>query len=368
MKAPAALLVVAFLGPVAACSGDDKESAASSQSSVPTGGAPAAASVKVTVAGTVATGLDVPWGLAFMPDRTALVAERDTAKVKLISGSKVTEVGTIEDVNGSSEGGLLGLAVDPDFANHPNVYAYYSSNQNDNRIARLTWSGGRLTDQQVILTGIPMSPIHNGGRLAFGPDGYLYAGTGDGSQRDNSQNPGSLGGKILRITRDGKPAPGNPNPSSPVYSLGHRNVQGLAFDDKGRLYAAEFGQNEWDELNYITAGSNYGWPAAEGIAHMDGFTDPIAHWHTDEASPSGIAFAQGTIFMASLRGSRLWAIPAADGRRTGEPHAFFTGEFGRLRTVVTAPDGSLWLSTSNTDGRGDTRDGDDRILRLTISR
>jgi glucose/arabinose dehydrogenase len=374
MRAPAALAVIALLGSLAACSGDDNEPAASSPSSAPTGGASTggptqapADPVDVTVAGTVATGLNVPWGIAFLPDRTALVAERDTAKVKRISGSTVTEVGTIEGVDGSSEGGLLGLAVDRDFANHPNVYAYYSSNQNDNRIARLIWNGDRLTDQQVILTGIPMSPIHNGGRLAFGPDGFLYAGTGDGSESDNSQNPNSLGGKILRITRDGKPAPGNPNPSSPVYTLGHRNVQGLAFDDKGRLYAAEFGQNEWDELNYITPGSNYGWPAAEGIAQMDGFTDPIAQWHTDEASPSGIAFAQGTIFMASLRGARLWAIPVADGRRTGEPQAFFTGEFGRLRTVVTAPDGSLWLSTSNTDGRGDIRDGDDRILRLTIS-
>src|SRR5262245_26796292 len=288
MRAPAALAVVAFLGSLAACSGDDNEPAASSPSSVPNGGASTADPVDVTVAGTVATGLNVPWGIAFLPDKTALVAERDTAKIKRISGSTVTEVGTIEGVGGSSEGGLLGLAVDRDFAHHPNVYAYYSSNQNDNRIARLTWSGDRLTDQQVILPGIPMSPIHNGGRLAFGPDGYLYAGTGDGSERDNAQNPDSLGGKILRITRDGKPAPGNPNPSSPVYTLGHRNVQGLAFDDKGRLYAAEFGQNDWDELNHITAGSNYGWPAAEGIANMDGFTDPIAQWHTDEASPSGI--------------------------------------------------------------------------------
>ena len=374
MRAPAVLAVIALLGSLTACTGDDDEPAASATSSVPvsppSGGAstPAPARpVKVTVAGTVATGLNVPWGIAFLPDRTALVAERDTAKVKRISGSTVTEVGTIEGVDGSSEGGLLGLAVDRDFANHPNVYAYYSSGENDNRIARFTWSGNRLTDQQVILTGIPMSPIHNGGRLAFGPDGFLYAGTGDGSQRDNSQDESSLGGKILRITRDGKPAPGNPDPSSPVYTRGHRNVQGLAFDDKGRLYAAEFGQNEWDELNYITPGSNYGWPAAEGIAHLDGFTDPIAQWRTDEASPSGIAFAQGTVFMASLRGARLWAIPVAGGRRTGEPHAFFTGEFGRLRTVVTAPDGSLWLSTSNTDGRGDIRDGDDRILRLTIS-
>jgi glucose/arabinose dehydrogenase len=383
MRAPAVLVVAAVLAWVSGCSGDNDPAAA--PTSAPAASAPTTPSatasgtasgtpssrpagpVKVTVAGTVATGLNVPWGIAFLPDRTALVAERDTAKVKRISGSAVTEVGTVDGVEPSSEGGLLGLAVDRDFSAHPYVYAYYSSGE-DNRIARFTWRGNRLTDQQVILTGIPMSAVHNGGRLAFGPDGFLYAGTGDGREGDNSQDPGSLGGKILRITRDGKPAPGNPDASSPVYSRGHRNVQGLAFDDRGKLYAAEFGQNDWDELNSITAGANYGWPAAEGIAGMDGFTDPIAQWRVADASPSGIAYAQGTIFMAGLRGERLWAIPVADGKRTGEPQAFFEGEFGRLRTVVTAPDGSLWLTTSNTDGRGDIRDGDDRILRLTISR
>jgi glucose/arabinose dehydrogenase len=133
------------------------------------------------------------------------------------------------------------------------------------------------------------------------------------------------------------------------------------------LYAAEFGQNTWDELNAITPGSNYGWPAAEGISQLDGMTDPIAQWHTADASPSGIAFAKGYVFMASLRGQRLWAIPVAGGKRVGEPQAFFTNKYGRLRTVELAPDGSLWVTTSNTDGRGGTRDGDDRILRVTIS-
>ncbi len=338
--------------------------------STPTSSAPrpsATGPVKLTVAGTVATGINVPWGLAFLPDRTALVAERDTAKVKRIAGSTVTEVGTIDGVDPSAEGGLLGLAVDPQFSTRPYVYVYFSSGE-DNRIARYTYRGNRLSDPQVILTGIPMSGVHNGGRLAFGRDGFLYVGTGDGSDRPNSQNPESLGGKILRITGDGRPAPGNPRGDSPVYTLGHRNVQGLAFDERGRLYAAEFGQNTWDELNAITAGANYGWPAAEGAEGLDGMTDPIAQWSTDDASPSGIAYAQGTIFMAGLRGQRLWAIPVADGRRTGEPQAFFSGDFGRLRTVVTAPDGSLWVTTSNTDGRGDVRDGDDRILRITISR
>ncbi|TWD75374.1 glucose/arabinose dehydrogenase [Kribbella amoyensis] len=321
--------------------------------------------MKLAVAGTVATGIEVPWGLAFLPDRSALVTERDSGKVKRIANNQVTEVGTVDGVDPSSEGGLLGIAVDPQYPGRPYVYVYYSTGD-DNRIARMTYQGNRLSDQQVILDGIPVAAVHNGGRLRFGPDGYLYVGTGDGREEPNSQNDDSLGGKILRITTDGKAAPGNPG-NKLWFSKGHRNVQGLAFGGS-QLYAAEFGQDTWDELNAITSGANYGWPAAEGVSNLDGMVDPIAQWKTDDASPSGIAFAQGHIFMAGLRGARLWAIPVENGKRTGEPQAFFTGEFGRLRTVETAPDGSLWLTTSNTDGRGDVRAGDDRILRITISR
>lgn len=370
MRARVLLASAVVLLPVAACGADDEPTAG--PSSAPTSRTTASSSAAggsvpdVEVAGTVATGLEVPWGIAFLPDKTALVAERDSHKIKRIAGSEVTEVGTVDGVGGSGEGGLLGLAVDPDFTQHPNVYAYYSAGE-ENRIARLTWSGGRLTDQQDVFTGIPESPIHNGGRLAFGPDGFLYVGTGDGSERDNSQNEDSLGGKILRITRDGKPAPGNPKADSPVFTRGHRNVQGLAFDDKGKLYAAEFGQNEWDELNAITAGANYGWPAAEGNADLDGFTNPIAQWSTNDASPSGIAFTRNTVFMAGLRGERLWAIPVANGQRTAEPRPFLEGDYGRLRTVVLAPDNSLWVTTSNKDGRGDPKSKDDQILRLTLS-
>lgn len=372
MRARVLVAAAAVLVPVAACSSDDEPTAGpptapTSSTTLPGAGTATGGTVPdVTVAGTVATGLEVPWGIAFLPDKTALVAERDTHKIKRIAGSDVTEVGTVDGVGGSGEGGLLGLAVDPDFTEHPNVYAYYSAGE-DNRIARLTWGGGRLSDQQDIFTGIPESAIHNGGRLAFGPDGFLYVGTGDGSERDNSQNEDNLGGKILRITRDGKPAPGNPKTDSPVFTRGHRNVQGLAFDDKGKLYAAEFGQNEWDELNAITAGANYGWPAAEGNSDLEGFTNPIAQWSTDDASPSGIAFARNTIFMAGLRGERLWAIPVANGQRTADPKPLLEGQYGRLRTVALAPDGSLWLTTSNKDGRGNPKDGDDRILRLSLS-
>lgn len=343
---------------------DDPTSAPPSTPATTSSGSGKAA--KVVVAGTVATGLEVPWGLAFLPDKSALVGERDSAKVKRIVGGQVSEVGTVPDVDPSSEGGLLGLAVDPQFATRPYVYAYYSTGD-DNRIARFTWRNNQITEPRVIFEGIPMSAVHNGGRIKFGPDGFLYVGTGDGRERENAQKDDELGGKILRITGDGQPAPGNPQGGSPVFSKGHRNVQGLAFGGN-QLFAAEFGQDEWDELNAIKAGANYGWPAAEGIESIDGMTNPIAQWTVDVASPSGIAFAQGNIFMAGLRGERLWAIPVDNaGRRIGEPVAYLTNQFGRLRTVETAPDGSLWLTTSNTDGRADPRDGDDRILRLTVT-
>ncbi|MGC4943304.1 PQQ-dependent sugar dehydrogenase [Kribbella sp. DT2] len=374
-----AALVVAVGLLAAGCSdGGGGEGAASPSASVTSSGTPSGTPVpsapssavpqgpvKLAVAGTVATGIEVPWGLAFLPDKSALVTERDSGKVKRVAGGRATEVGSVEGVDASSEGGLLGIAVDPQYPTRPYVYVYYSTGD-DNRIARMTYQGNRLSGQQVILDGIPMAAVHNGGRLRFGPDGFLYAGTGDGSDRPNSQNDDSLGGKILRITTDGKAAPGNPQ-GRMWFSKGHRNVQGLAFD-KDQLYAAEFGQDTWDELNTITAGANYGWPGAEGISKLDGMVDPIAQWKTDDASPSGIAVAQGHVFMAGLRGERLWAIPVADGKRTGEPVAFFTNQYGRLRTVEAAPDGSLWVTTSNTDGRGDVQDGDDRILRVTISR
>jgi glucose/arabinose dehydrogenase len=311
----------------------------------------------------VARGIDVPWGLAFLPGGDALIAERDSGRVLRLpaAGGTPAEIRKIDDVAAAGEGGLLGLAVSPGFKQDNLVYAYLTAAE-DNRIVRFRLDGG---DQEMVFDGIENAGIHNGGRIAFGPDGMLYVGTGDAGDTASSQNPDSPNGKILRLTPDGDPAPGNPSANSPVYSLGHRNVQGLAWDAEGRLFATEFGQNALDEVNLIRPGANYGWPDVEGEGDTQGgkFTNPLVTWSTSEASPSGMAITGGTVYVAALRGERLWTAPL-DGDRLGTPAAHLTGTYGRLRTVEVAPDGALWLTTSNTDGRGDTRDGDDRILRF----
>ena len=311
----------------------------------------------------MARGLEVPWGLAFLPGGAALVGERDTGRIlRLTPGSAPRQVYDVPGVEASGEGGLLGIAVSPTFAQDNLVYAYYTGAR-DNRIVRFRLGAA---EPEVIFDGIAKASFHNGGRIAFGPDGMLYVGTGDAGDTQRSQDRSSPNGKILRLSPDGAPARGNPTAGSPVYSLGHRNVQGLAWDSAGRLFATEFGQNQVDEVNLVEPGRNYGWPLVEGTGDTEGgrFTNPLVTWPTSDASPSGLAISGSTAYVAALRGERLWSVPL-DGRAAGQPRAEFQGRYGRLRTAAIAPDGSLWLTTSNTDGRGDPRDGDDRILRFS---
>ncbi|MFZ4177019.1 PQQ-dependent sugar dehydrogenase [Streptomyces griseoincarnatus] len=378
---PAVLAAAALLLTAGCSSGEgapqEKDAAASSAAAAPSSPSGKAeetppAKGSVTVVREVATGLASPWGLAPVGDGDLLVSSRDEATITRIDGKtgKKTELGEVPGVAPDGEGGLLGIALSPDFASDHMIYAYFTS-ASDNRIVRMLYNerkpaGEQLGAPDTVLRGIPKGVVHNGGRIAFGPDRMLYAGTGESGDTGLSQDKKSLGGKILRITPDGEPAPGNPFPDSPVYSYGHRNVQGLAWDGEQRLFASEFGQNTWDELNAITPGDNYGWPEAEGHADEGGFHNPIAQWSTEDASPSGIAYAEGSVWMAGLRGERLWRIPLKGTEASAKPQAFLEGEYGRLRTVVAAGGDRLWLVTSNTDGRGDPTPEDDRVLELRV--
>ncbi|MGW8846690.1 PQQ-dependent sugar dehydrogenase [Streptomyces xiamenensis] len=359
-----AALTVSLLTAGGACATETRDEA---PDETPTTSAPATGPGQATPPGAfsepagieeLSAGWSMPWGADWLPDGSALYTERDTHRVvHLAPDGTRTVIGTVPDVVHGGEGGLLGLAVSPGFATDRTLYAFHTA-ASDNRIARLTWDGDTLGGYETILTGIAKAGIHNGGRLAFGPDGHLYATTGDAADPQLAQDPAALEGKILRITTDGDPAPGNPF-GTPVYSLGHRNAQGLAWDDEGRLWSSELGQNTWDELNLIEPGANYGWPECEGVCGREGFTDPKETWSTAEASPSGLAYADGSLYMAALRGQRLWRIPV-EGTDTGTPQAYYQGEVGRQRTVLSTPSGdALWLSTSNGPGG-------DAVHRVTL--
>ncbi|EFQ84237.1 glucose/Sorbosone dehydrogenase [Aeromicrobium marinum DSM 15272] len=320
------------------------------------------------IAGTVASGLNVPWGIAFTAGGAAFVSQRDTGVIVRIDGESegaaVEPVGEVPGVAltpGSGEGGLLGLAVDP--ADDDVLFAYFTTAQ-DNRIVRFDLSGGTLGSPTPILTGIPKANTHGGGRLLFDADGHLLVASGDAQQAPQAQNPDSPLGKILRIDTEGRPAPGNPDGTA-VWSLGHRNVQGLAFDADGRLWVSEFGQNTFDELNLIRPGGNYGWPEVEGTGGTGDQIDPAVTWATEDCSPAGLGITRSTAFVAALRGRCVWAVPL-QGELAGEPQRLFAGELGRVRNATVTPGGDLWISTSNTDGRGDPSGEDDRILRVTL--
>lgn len=319
----------------------------------------------VRVAETIATELLTPWDVDFHPGGSALVTLRDSGTVLRLEGGEATvldaggEGGAVPGVHHETEDGLLGLALGPD----EGIYMYLTTDS-DNRVVRYDLEGDDLVDPQVVLDGIPTDENHAGGRLAFGPDGYLYVTTGDARNLDLPQDTSSLAGKILRVTTSGDPAPGNPFDNE-VWSYGHRNVQGIGWASDGRMYASEFGSSKFDEINLIEKGGNYGWPHIEGWADDSKYTNPLVTWTTDEASPSGIAVTDGGIWMTALRGERLWYVPFRPNGKLGEPRDHQLN-LGRLRAVVTTPDDDLWVVTSNTDGRGDPSASDDRIVRLEV--
>lgn len=315
-----------------------------------------------------ATQFEVPWSVVVLTDGTQLVSQRDTGTVLEVDDEgSPRPVGEIDLTAAVGEGGLLGIAVleaDDDTL----LYAYLTT-ADDNRVVRMRLEGDagdrRLGDPEVVLEGIPRDRVHNGGRIAFGPDGLLYVATGDAGSPDAAQDESSLAGKILRLTPDGEPAPGNPF-ASEVYSLGHRNVQGLAWTRDGTLWASEFGQDTFDELNRIEAGGNYGWPDVEGASDDDRYVAPAVTWTPDQASPSGIAARGDTIFVAALRGERVWMLDIEAGAVVGEPVSLWQGELGRVRDAVVSGD-ELWLLTNNTDGRGNAAAGDDRLMRVPLA-
>jgi glucose/arabinose dehydrogenase len=363
-------LLLGGTGLLAACSSGSGSSApVSSPSAVPASPQPSSDAPAKGTLSTVATGLDVPWGLAFLPNGAAIVAERETGRVLRLSrgGGSITPLITLPGVNtgGTAEGGLLGLAVSPDYATDGLLFAYFTTDS-DNRIVSFTAAGGAASVTPV-LKGLRQGNIHNGGRIGFGPDGKLYAGVGETGERGLAQDLSSNNGKILRINKDGSVPSDNPFPGSPVWSYGHRNVQGLAWDSSGRLWSSEFGQDRFDEVNLIEKGKNYGWPNVEGFGDTDGgkYTNPKVTWPTDEASPSGSAIVGDTLYIGALHGRAVLQV-TLNGTTANKQNPLFAGRFGRIRTTAAAPDGSLWFTTSNRDGRGDPRDGDDHIFRLQL--
>lgn len=335
---------------------------------------------------TLVSGLDTPWDLAWGPDGAIWVTERPgtISRVDAATGA-ITRVGHV-DVVEVSESGLMGIAFHPDFASQPYVYvthSYRSGRDIRNRLVRMRFDGATLGEPQVLLDNIPGAGNHNGSRLTIGPDRFLYMTTGDAGRGARAQDLSSVAGKVLRLTLDGRPAPGNPF-GTLVYSYGHRNAQGIVFHPETRvLYVAEHGPRDNDEVNRVEIGGNYGWPAVHGFCDGDtsgeeafcsnnDVVEPVTAW-TPTVGVSGADFYdadlipgwKGSLLVTSLRGATLFRLTlSADGREVVEREALFRGEYGRLRDVLVGPRGEVYLATSNRDGRGRPTSDDDRILRI----
>lgn len=335
---------------------------------------------KISSETVIAQNLDTPWAIAFLPDGKLLVTERP-GRVRLVENGNLQSepVATVEEAKEIGEGGLLGIAVHPDFSSNNFVYLYYTysgSGANTlNRVVRMIYQDKKLTSQQIIVDNIPGASNHNGGRIKFGPDNYLYITTGDAQNPSQAQDTNSLAGKILRVTEEGKPAPGNPF-NNLVYSYGHRNPQGLTWDSNGILWETEHGPSGGnfgtghDEFNKIEAGKNYGWPEIQGDQKKTGMEQPVSHSGDDTWAPSGAAYYRYSndkysIFFAGLKGEALYEMEFSQLGSLLRTH--FKRQFGRIREVVLGPDNMLYITTSNNDGRGNPTPADDRIIKVNPS-
>lgn len=319
-------------------------------------------------------GLDTPWTIAFLPDGNMLVTERK-GTVRLVdkSGNLQAEpVATITNSKEIGEGGLLGIALHPKFSENNYVYLYYtfanSGDNTKNRVVRMKYQNGQLTNEEIIINNIPGASNHNGGRIKFGPDNYLYITTGDAQEPSYAQDKNSLAGKILRVTDEGKTVEGNLN--NLVYSYGHRNPQGISWDQYGHLWETEHGPSGGslgtgnDEVNLIIDGNNYGWPEIQGDQTGQGMVTPVRNSTPSVAwAPGGAAVVNDSLFFGGLRGQALYeALLENDKIIDFKEH--FKGKYGRIRDVILGPDGMLYITTSNRDGRGVPQATDDRIIRI----
>ena len=315
----------------------------------------------------IAENLDIPWELAFLPDGSMLVTERPGRVLRI---NETKQVIPIAGVRHTGEGGLLGMALHPDFSANHFIYLYFTTQTGDglrNRVERYTFENNAISNKQTILENIPGSTLHDGGRIAFGPDRKLYITTGDAGIEKNAQDTNSLAGKILRVNDDGSIPADNPFHNA-VYSYGHRNPQGIAWDGAGVLWATEHGRSVpksgFDEVNLIEKGRNYGWPAIQGNETQSGMEQPIAHSGADDTwAPSGMVIVGNTLFFAGLRGQALYKAQLS-GDRIQNLTPRLQEQFGRLRTVVVGPDKQLYILTNNTDGRGKPKANDDKIIRI----
>lgn len=310
--------------------------------------------------------LDIPWDMVFLPDDDILITQREGTLIRVSKGTK--EVINIQNTEAVGEGGLLGIALHPEFESNELIYLYMTTRTEGtlvNRVDRYKLEGNQLQERTTIVENIPGGQVHDGGMIRFGPDGKLYISTGDAGNSSNAQNLNSLGGKILRVNNDGSVPSDNPFDNSVVYSYGHRNVQGIAWDDEGTMWVTEHGRSGissgFDEINKIEAGNNYGWPNIQGDETEEGLVSPILQSGESETwAPAGLVYYNNNLIFAGLRGQTLYKLPLDSLSLERK----LVNEYGRLRAVVLGPDGYLYISTSNLDGRGNPKQEDDKIIKI----